>query len=391
MREKSFLNENKQTMSLLHLINKKYEDLKLELQWLSYKDISEFITNDKKSTEFIRAILRDDGFSTPTKDSDLFVFSQARARHSAISFLIGLIFFEYEEFQSDISAILHMEESNEKLAAIKLWMITALYHDYGYFVKDITNGSVNFESKVKHYLFDASSKSNHLCALHEFDLYKEKVLAYTYSEIFAYDKYSRQWHEKRQDGERVDHGILGAVLTFDRLIRRMTESKKSEIKNEFFQIKAACLTIAQHNIYKSASLESDKEYGSLLEKLHSTSDFVINKDTPLLLLLSLVDTFECVKRMSKGENESEYLTSKTVLSNILISVSPDKIMIDSSKLKRYIDNTQNSQLKDKYEAWKNGILGLSKWTTFLTDKKGEIIRIKMRPKEHKKKHEDYDK
>lgn len=126
------------------------------------------------------------------------------------------------------------------------------------------------------------------------------VLAYIYDEIEAYDRYVREYHLHKKDVEIIDHGILGGVKTFDRLVKKIgkdsktdhPEGKKDILAKQLVFAKISCLTIAQHNIFKSPDTKYDLKYGDELRRLHSTSDFKINMETPLLMLLFLFSFVE---------------------------------------------------------------------------------------------------
>ena len=358
---------------LIDLINEAYAGVKGDLP---YASVESFITNDNKSAEFIRSILHDNEFEKKKKNSNLYALAKTRARHSAITFLIGLIFFKYLDFEEMILNSSYVQKYSGHSAAIRLWMITALYHDCGYFLEDIGNPEINYKSKVKYYLLDDSYMRDELKILEQFSIYYRDVLAYTYDEIENYDTCSRQW--RKDLAERVDHGILGGIHTFDQLIKRALKNEMPINRNELLAIKACCLTIAQHNIFKSESKERDAEYGSSLKKLHSTSEFVINSSTPLLLMLSLVDTFECVKKLSKSENMAHSLETLTVLSNISLFVSDEELIIDFSKLDQRVNGKDDVQLKTTYSKYKENLLKLKNWTSFIVNySDNEAIKIKV--------------
>lgn len=358
---------------LIDLINEAYIEIKGELP---YSSVEDFIKNDTKSLEFICSILHDDIFEQMNKQDDLYILSKTRARHSAVTFLIGLTLFKYLDFEGMILTSSYIPKFSGHSAVVRLWMITALYHDYGYFIEDVGNGEVDYKSKVKYYLLDDLYTNEYLKVLQKFSVYHSDVLAYTYDEIEKYDMCSRQ---RRKDSlERVDHGILGGIRVFDELIKKVLKREPLINKSELLTIKASCLTIAQHNIFKSESIEDDMRYGDSLRKLHSTSEFVINNSTPLLFLLSLVDTFECVKKLSKGENPEQNLQTMTVLSNISLYISQEEIVIDFSKLDEKVMGKKKGQLQNNYKIYKENLLKLKNWTSFIIDNiDNKIITIKM--------------
>lgn len=211
-------------------------------------------------------------------------------------------------------------------------------------------------------------------------------MAYTYKEIEAYDDYARKKLHPRfpEDHELLDHGILGGVKIFDRLVRRQVKRRKDdedysskEYEQDLLNAKASCLTIAQHNIFKSSSTSDDVKYGPELTKLHSPSNFVISINTPLLLLMSLVDTFECVKVFGKSNNVHGSLRASTVLGKISVIVNLDSVIADFSKLAEYINN--NLALIDKLDHHIGQVCDLNKWTAFTAIKEGKnTVRITMR-------------
>jgi len=365
--------------TLMEHINSVYTNIKTGNQQLKFDKVEDFITDDSKAAEFIRVILHDDDFQSPDEGSELYEVAKVRARHSVITFLIGLVFLEFNNFEEKIGKAFFPNEPNAKDLVTRMWMITALYHDYGYFVDDLKNGKVNLKKGIKYYLLDDKYKQESLDSLSDYCLHHQAGLAYTYDEIEAYDEYARIFHQNTEGKEKVDHGILGGVRIFQRLLSRA--EKQHAQKVELITIKTSCLAIAQHNIFKSPSIEKDKEYGKRLKKLYYDSNFVICDDTPLLFLLCLVDTFECVKKLSKKENKADYFETETVLSSIRISVSLDEIVIDYSELERRV-SAKNSGLQDRYLKYKGGLFGIETWTAIramATSDNKPIISIKPVP------------
>ncbi|MCI5773698.1 MAG: hypothetical protein MR210_03965 [Erysipelotrichaceae bacterium] len=356
--------------SLLKLIEEKFK--KYRYLENSFESI---MVDDKECSNVIKKILNDDYFE---KQNDiLYSFQQARARHILLTYFIGLVF-------SD-AYLMHKKEHWEKL-----WFITALYHDSGYYSKEISNDRFDIK-KHKFYLLNSFYNEKKLSCLNDKDNYfKKNVLAHSYDQIEKYDRYIRQFHENNNDVEIVDHGILGGVLTFDKLVNNFfkTESKSDDL----IEIKESCLAIAQHNIFKSSSENYDNlylEYG--LDHLISTSKFKINDTTPLLYFLCLVDTIECIKKFAKAKKD-RYLKTKTILSNIFIDINNNSITIDYSKLLNHImeaDEKSFKRIKKKeeinfkelfpvFENYYDDVLNLDKWTTFdVYEKNSYIVKIRI--------------
>ena len=74
-------------------------------------------------------------------------FSKDRAKHSVITYFMGLILSKYGGLYNQIS-----DRMKESVRFEHLWMLTALYHDWGYYSKRINNGGLNLRSIVTYYL-----------------------------------------------------------------------------------------------------------------------------------------------------------------------------------------------------------------------------------------------
>lgn len=59
--------------------------------------LKSFINDGKKSAEFIRYVLEDKPYNILKNSSPLYETSELRARHSAVTFLLGLVFSKFED------------------------------------------------------------------------------------------------------------------------------------------------------------------------------------------------------------------------------------------------------------------------------------------------------
>ena len=343
-----------------------------------FNTVSEILENDENSAEFIRAVLHDDDFIDLTPKNDLYEFSKDRARHSVITFLIGIVLMDFYDIGKVITNKLLNNKSKEQLT--HLWMLTSLYHDWAYGCEKITDSDYNLRSSTTYYLLQDLYSDTQLESINRFSILYPSTMAYDYKEIEEYDRYARNYHKQRNDSyERVDHGILGGVKIFDRLAKRIIKLERITKEDDFKEAKTSCLTIAQHNIFKSNSKENDKAYGLALSKLHSDSDFTISMTTPLLLLLSLVDTIECVKKLGRYENKT-YLQKNTILTNILLQLYDNRIIIDYSELIKRIVQKKDKELEQKIKEYMDSVCNLGNWTTFYATKTSDcVIGISMKP------------
>lgn len=155
--------------------------------------------------------------------------------------------------------------------------------------------------------------------------------------MFLYDKYAREYHREKNHQEKIDHGILGGMLLFQNGIRAYKKEKCDYCEME--TVMRSAITIAQHNIYKSPNKETDQRYPqNLLEKLACESDFRIDMKTPLLLLLSIVDTVECAKKLGRPKKSAHKgekglsVQNVTILKKIYVEVDNERILLDYSRL-----------------------------------------------------------
>ena len=361
---------NQNYYSLMDLIEAAFKDSNARKR-THFKTVAEIIRNNNNSAEFIREVLQDEDYHTIDPSSEMYEFAKNRATHSVLTFFVGLIFLNYWKLGEEIKlSVLHSAQNTD---VEQLWMITSLYHDWGYYSEYTQKGNLDFHVVTKYYLLtDQCEEEKWMDSIQDFSSRYPHVLAYTYQEIEAYEKYARVFHAKRKDDtEKIDHGILGGILKFDRLAKKIKKSSTIAQGDRLLFAKIACLTIAQHNIFKSNSKQTDVEYGEALLKLHSTSDFRISMDTPLLLLMSLVDTFECIKRFGKEKNIRS-LQKRTILKNIYLNISQEYIHVNYFALaervhkKRYKELEKTNTLLDCFKHYKDSLCGISEWTTIST-------------------------
>lgn len=367
--------DNRASKSLLELMNDRLIDMTMTDDE-KFNDLRKFITKDELSAEFIRNVLHDPTYIVPIEDSDDYSFSKARARHSVITFFMGMIIFSFEYRGKELTEKIADDLGIDKDKVIQIWMAVSLYHDKGYYSDVIKKpeNEIDYEKMTRYYLltdhYDSVSEENktandfeELSVLNDYYHKFRIAFAHTYEQIILYDKYARKFHKRIHDDEHVDHGILGGILVFDDLVKRR---KKGKSVLDLISIKLVSLTIAQHNIFKSDSKDMDKEYGDKLSHLWHDSDSKIGLDTPFLFLLSLVDTIECVKKFSREKSKKAYLETLTVLSSIKITIEREKIIFDFTELHQKIRD-KNHELTDLFEHHLKTVRGLDHWTKWHAD------------------------
>lgn len=328
------------------------------------ESIDKLIYSDENCVKFMRKQLKDEEISMPT-DADVYDLAKTRAQHSVVTYLMGKVLLNYyKEYHRAYSR-------RDDIDMIeRLWLLTSLYHDIGYTSEFLKRSDFNFEKEFKNdYLL---SRGNYI------NYNKDKALAYTYDEVENYSEYRRVTNvDKKNVVEKIDHGILGGCLAFRKVMRAYRSVNIQITEKDIEDNKIFCMTIAQHNIFKSDSRERDKEYIKYnLYRLLSDSNFKVNKRVPLLLLLSLVDTIECVKKFSKSRDSKEpYIQALTVIKNIKVGCDGLFLYIDYTDLHNYCTA---KGMKEKYQEYMHNIEMLSTWTVFNVEKvigKDDVYRI----------------
>ena len=331
------------------------------------------LESDEKAKSFIQSITFSRVNIFDEYDEGLLLLNdncKNRAIHSVCVFLLGLTIGEFCDLFNKCEKVISDEEiqclePNRSIIKYRLWILASVLHDYGYFSKNIMNENLDIRSYLPYVLSDDCYYGCKL--LRNYSMYHSSVLKLSYKEIERYNKYVRFYH-KNDKFEMNDHGIIGGVEAFEKQAQSYKERFLSNeipcrvYKKNILYYKTACLTVCQHNIYKSKK-ESDKTYKKYkLGSLLSYSGYSVGIDTPLLALLSLVDTIECIKSFSKKDGKKTGLQTKTILKNIKIGVTKDEILLDYTDLYNYI--TKDEGRLNVLKKCIDNIKLLPDWTDF---------------------------
>lgn len=381
--------------SLLDAFDRALEDFP-NYRSAKYNSLKDFITDDSKSAEFINNIVYGGEKVFDSKNS--LKVSQGRARHSVLSFFYGLCLGKFMGLFGNLPLVFNddnisyvIDNINEPYICYWLWLITSTNHDYGYYSRFIREARELEKLEVTYNLLE-DTQSFSYNNLNNFSRKFKRVFKNTYQQISNYYKYSIYYHSfKEDDEEKCDHGVLGAILIYDRVAKKLknanniveystSDMNRNPSYKDILFYKAACLTIAQHNIFKSMDLKSDEIYKNYnLYHLLSNSDYCIGVDTPLLALLSLVDTIECVNIFSKSETEGHFLQTITILENIYIDVKMNEIIINYRDFYAYLLQKKNLSLISTYKQYLKNVKALGKWTVFYIEEiEPNVIKISLK-------------
>lgn len=368
--------KNTKTRSLKELFEDQLTSLPFSNNY--YQTADEVFLKDDTAVAFINHMLYGDAeVYLPKNFSPV---SKGRARHSVISFLFGLCISEFHGLLGQCSEIYDCTDPaylliHEKYINYKIWMMTAVNHDYGYYSSYLKKDLpfADLLKRVKYNVLDAGINIDGLSKV-RFD--KARVLKNNYEQIGAYYEYARQYHKDNGHAdELVDHGILGGILMYNRAVKYIIENHCNNTArdnstsycnmqpylDDVVHYKASCLTICQHNIFKSEDSRSDEQYGEQLNHLWHKGGYFIDKRHPLLLFLSLIDTIEHTKRFS---TKKTWLQINTLLEKVKLSVDKSLLIIDYSELYAYLDKNLMQKHIKVLNDHINGVCNLETWTRF---------------------------
>lgn len=333
------------------------------------------LESDEKAKSFIQSITFSKVKIFDKHDEDLLLNEnyKNRAIHSVCVFLLGLTIGEFCDLFNECEKVLSDEEiqcfePDRSILKYRLWILMSVLHDYGYFSKNIMNENLDIRSYLPYVLSDDCYYDCKL--VRNYSMYHGRVLKLSYKEIERYNDYARKYHECKNDKfEKNDHGIIGGVEAFEKQAKSYIERfLNNEIpcrvyKKNILYYKTACLTVCQHNIYKSKK-ESDEKYKQYeLDSLLSSSGYSVGIDTPLLALLSLVDTIECIKSVYKTKKNIKKFSVIDILKIIKICVRNDCIILDYTALFHKMESSEMNNTK-KLENLCTNIKSLPDWTDF---------------------------
>lgn len=374
------LSANRKTRSLKELFEEQLDSLPFSSS--GYQSIDEVLSSDQKAIEFINHVLYLDRNVYDVQIDTQKLICKERAKHSVISFLFGLCVGDFCELLGNCSHIFDMEnrrfiDINEPYINYKLWMMTSANHDYGYYSKyihsDLEFSELIRKLKIKHNVLEVKPS---ILGMIDTRFERERVMKNSSNKIIDYYDYARRFHKEREDYEIVDHGILGGLLIYDRIINQILEDNPMIANylydsnnycdsgvyfNNVASYKAGCLTICQHNFFKSKDSVSDELYGEQLRHLWHDRGYYIDKKHPLLLFLSLIDTIEHKKRFS---TKNAWLRTNTLLEKVKLSVDKSLLIIDYSELYAYLDKNLMQKHIKVLNDHINGVCNLETWTRF---------------------------
>lgn len=269
-----------------------------------------FTTNALSHNDFIERYFERGGKVEVLRSSGITTKDLRLPNHINSVFFLGILIY----YNTDLHKKYQLENNDPGYSTFPfIWFLIALFHDNAYQMEDenclkdlssINDLQKHFE--INHYLFKEGIESN--C----------KLLLDSREAYFNYRK--SVW-------KVVDHGILGGILLYDRLVKIRREKKQKNEDNYFWgknlesQYLLAGCAISLHNIWlpQKGMEEVYQRYG--LDNL-LTFRKIKFLDFPLFYILGIVDTLEPLKTYN-GDGFSD----KYILENLYFDFKPQSLAI----------------------------------------------------------------
>lgn len=258
------------------------------------------------------------------KDKEIY-----KAAHTNSIFFLGILIYKNTNVNKDYFTELNKAGYKEFPF---MWFLTCLFHDFAMqqenseeLLKTVVDiDTLNETYKIKYKLLDKKVPG---------------VSKLLFNHIRQYFLFRRFNHKK------IDHGILGGIYFYDRLVKNRIIKEKErnnalfwgkELEKQYAQVASA---IATHNIW----FPSDKtacDYIKFDMKELINSKPISLRNFPLLFLLGLVDTIDPIKTYAK-DYEVDYIINNLQLDfrdNTLVLENNTDSELDFNELIKKSDN-----------------------------------------------------
>lgn len=331
-----------------YYLNEKSESTELFVGSAAQKYINKQFSNERKCTEIKKCLDK---------------ITEFRAQHTVSAFLLGLTLKKSLQLNTRDWRRLPGESKSGKGSFRLFWSWICLFHDIGYSYEEPST-----DEKRKEY--------EKIVTVDDFIRHENiKYNLLDYSE--NRDLISR-YYSYRVSQNKLDHGIVGALLLFNALMILAENSKYNKVYSEIKEYKdfyvRICDAIAKHNMWRAtpATEEIYKEYG--LFKLIPSSNMqhkIFYKDNTLEFLLNLVDTIDPLKSFYRDNRSKDPINITQILNEVRIRFFKNqKAFVEEfdhplfkSKIKQYINP------KDSLDSW------LGVWIT--VPENAEFLRIEI--------------
>lgn len=272
--------------------------------------------------------------------------SQYRSNHTLSAYLLGIIL--RDRLNIDMKELPQIEDRAPTKNFLYFWSLTCLYHDYAFSVEEKSKEFVEHIRDID----DFTKQFNITHSMLDESEFKDLIVNY-----FNY---------RIKENGVIDHGIAGAMLFYDGLIKQYIEAMEKEgiTKKQSFthhglkysreykeHILFVANTIAQHNMWRA------NEFTALQYKNHHLEELIPNSNNThkisfydsgkgqknkLLFLLCLIDTIEPIKCLGRDKNKNPITNPYIVLEKLKISFDKNEKIFSICCPEKYFSDYMNS-------------------------------------------------
>lgn len=302
------------------------------------------------------------------RNNDLFEMADYRANHTLSAYLFGV--FLHEGFHMRLRKGIPMLHAEHKKNFLYFWWLVCLFHDAAFSLENVSDKFIVSCSNTRDFMKFFDIKEYNLLNV----IKRSDIRANTNNSALI-----KNYYLYRADNNKIDHGIAGAILLYDRLMKMYNEAKNNEgikgrvrftssnlrFSREFPKhIRYISEKIAMHNMYRAKphQIEIYKKYNLHSLIPNENNDHLLSCDdkNSLLFLLGLVDSIEPLKCFNRGDRG---LDPSFILENLLCKINSKKfeIMLYSEM--------------PEFESYLNDIENLKKWLNVSINTRESPVKI----------------
>lgn len=260
-----------------------------------------------------------------------------RAKHTVSAFFLGLSVRKMLRLDTRDWRRLPGDSKSPEGSFRLFWTWICMFHDIGYSYEEPTTE----ERKMEYAEFKTID-----------DFIKYENIKYSLLDYSDNKDLIRHYYEYRMSQNKLDHGIVGALLLFNALMELANNNSYvgiySEIKEHQEFYTRICDAIARHNMWRATpGTEEMYRRFNLLELIPNADEShkIYYRDNALEFLLALVDTIDPLKAFYQNKRYKEPVEMAQILNGVTFRFfKSQKVFIEAfdhplfkAKIRQYIN------------------------------------------------------
>lgn len=294
-----------------------------------------FVENNNSHTDFIKNYFKRSGKEIVLEIIDIKDKEILRAAHTNSIFFLGILLYKNTTISKDYF-IRQNRLGYQEFPFI--WFLTCLFHDFAMqqessrelITKIVDIDTLNRTYNIKHKLLEKTVAG------------VDRLL---FNHIRQYFLFRRFNHKK------IDHGILGGLYFYDRLVKnRIIQEKKKdnellwgkELEKQYAMVAGV---IAIHNIWFPTDKTACDYIRFEMKELINAKPISL-RQSPLLFLMGVVDTIDPIKTYDK-DYEVDY-----IVQNLLLEFNDNELILEN-KTNSELDFNEIIKKSENLKNWLN--------------------------------------